>query len=230
MTSLSVRPRSRWAFLAPFTVLPILPVIVIGLLPGSSNASRPLSPPVPFEVTSLAPQPLVLPVEVREFVTVSLYNVNRRETGTFVLPLDGRLEPEQAKTFGFFFRDRRTGRHGPMAETTVAILADLAKTFPGQTIEIVSGWRAPPNGAPHSKHFRGRAIDLRIPGVKTAYVRDHLWLKHRHVGVGYYPHQNFVHVDTRPEERDTAWISRREGAPNRYHPRWARRLLPKTIY
>jgi uncharacterized protein YcbK (DUF882 family) len=162
-------------------------------------------------------------------VEVELYNLHRREAGAFLLPLDGKLDADAAKEFGRFFRDKRTGRHGPMGQGTVAILADLAKTFPGKTIHVVSGWRAPPNGAPHSKHFRGRAVDLRIPGVKIGQVRDHLWLKHRHVGVGFYPSQRFIHVDSRPEETDMAWTSRREGAPNRYHPAWAERLLPDLL-
>ena len=230
MTNLRVTPQSRWALMAPLGILPLLPIVLIGL-PRVSGASASRPAEFPQELTPLpSPEPVVTPLPVRETVSVSLYNVNNREHATFELPLDGKLAPEEAQVIGHFFRDHRSGRHGPMAEDTLVILADLARTFPGHTIEIVSGWRAPPNGAPHSKHFRGRAIDLRIPGVKTALVRDHAWLKHLHVGVGYYAHQNFVHVDSRPEQRDTAWISRREGAPNRYHPRWATRLLPRDLY
>ena len=231
MTNVRVTPQSRWALMAPLGILALLPIVLIGL-PGSSSASsnRPVSAQKETSPAVPAEQPLVTSLPVREMVPVSLYNVNNKESATFELPLDGKLDSEQAKAVGRFFRCRRTGRHGPMGEGTVAILADLAKTFPGNTIHVVSGWRAPPNGVPHSKHFRGRAIDLRIPGVKTAKVRDHLWLKHLHVGVGYYPRQDFIHVDSRPEQRDAAWISRYEGAPNRYHPRWATRLLPHDVY
>ena len=230
MTNLRVTKQSRLALMAPLGILPLLPIVLIGLprISGAS-ASRPIEPRELAPVPSATP-PLVIPLPVRETVSVSLYNVNNREQATFVLPLDGKLDAQQAATVGHFFRDHRSGRHGPMAEATLAILADLAKTFPGHTIEVVSGWRAPPRGVPHSKHFRGRAIDLRIPGVKTALVRDHAWLKHLHIGVGYYAHQDFIHVDSRPDQPDTAWISRREGSPNRYHPHWATRIVPRGLY
>jgi uncharacterized protein YcbK (DUF882 family) len=110
-----------------------------------------------------------------------------------------------------------------MAPGLVSIVADLGAHYPGQVIEVVSGYRAPPYGAPHSKHFSGHAMDLRVRGARTAKVRDYLWTHHHHVGVGHYVRQNFIHVDYRPRDPDIAWTSRHAGAPYHYHPRWARR-------
>jgi uncharacterized protein YcbK (DUF882 family) len=48
--------------------------------------------------------------------------------------------------------------------------------------------------AEHSQHMLGEAIDIRIPGVPTARLRDAALSLHRG-GVGYYPQSGFVHVD-----------------------------------
>jgi uncharacterized protein YcbK (DUF882 family) len=42
--------------------------------------------------------------------------------------------------------------------------------------------------------MQAKAIDIRIPGVPTAKVRDAALALHRG-GVGYYEQSNFVHVD-----------------------------------
>jgi uncharacterized protein YcbK (DUF882 family) len=42
--------------------------------------------------------------------------------------------------------------------------------------------------------MQAMAIDIRVPGVPTARVRDAALALHRG-GVGYYPASDFVHVD-----------------------------------
>lgn len=163
-------------------------------------------------------EPLPVPT-----VAVSLKNVNTDESATFQVGKYGEVTPDQARTINQFFRCRRTGRTRPMAPGVLALLADVAARWPGRTIEVISGFRAPPYGAPHSKHFRGHAIDLRVRGVRTALLRDHLWRSHHQVGVGHYPSTNFVHMDWRPGEPDTAWTAADEEGTPVYHPRWARK-------
>jgi uncharacterized protein YcbK (DUF882 family) len=48
--------------------------------------------------------------------------------------------------------------------------------------------------ASHSLHMQGEAIDIRIPGVTMAALRDAALSLHRG-GVGYYPDSRFVHED-----------------------------------
>jgi uncharacterized protein YcbK (DUF882 family) len=48
--------------------------------------------------------------------------------------------------------------------------------------------------AQHSLHMQAMAIDIRVPGVPTARVRDAALALHRG-GVGYYAASDFVHVD-----------------------------------
>jgi uncharacterized protein YcbK (DUF882 family) len=49
--------------------------------------------------------------------------------------------------------------------------------------------------ATHSLHMDGKAIDIRVPGIKLEHLRDKA--KSLKIGgVGFYPGSNFVHVDT----------------------------------
>jgi len=154
---------------------------------------------------------------------VHVYNSNTREYATFHIDATGHYPAEEKQSVKHLFRCRRTGRRHKMHPRVLRILADLAARYPGHTIEIVSGYRAPPYGVPKSKHFHGRAIDLRVQGVKTTEVRDYLWRNYRHVGVGHYRGQNFIHVDHRPGYKKTAWSSRRRNAPYRFRPKWSRK-------
>jgi uncharacterized protein YcbK (DUF882 family) len=163
------------------------------------------------------------------YVKVRLERLSASKITTINLPLNGQVGPDEAKTIAFLFRCRRTGRQRSIAPGVLALLADVATHWPDRPIQIVSGFRAPPFGAPHSKHFKGQAIDLRIPGVRTAVLRDYIWREHHEVGVGFYQRENFVHMDSRPGEQDSAWTGSDEGGPQEYNPRWAvkaRRVSP----
>jgi uncharacterized protein YcbK (DUF882 family) len=177
---------------------------------------------------SIEPEPSVERPDV-PYVAVRLEIVNTLEVASINLPLDGQLGPNAAREISYLFRCRRTGRQGQIAPQALAMLAHVATQWPDRTIQIVSGFRAPPFGAPHSKHFKGHAIDLRIRGVRTSRLRDFIWREHHEVGVGFYAKENFVHMDWRPGEQDRAWTGSEEGGPEEYNPRWAwkaRRALP----
>lgn len=157
---------------------------------------------------------------------VDVYNVNTRETATFYIDEQGALQdPAEVRSMKHIFRCRRTGKRRKMHPGILRILADVARQYPGRTIEIVSAYRAPPYGVRNSKHFHGRAIDLRVRGVKITELRDYLFRHHEHVGVGWYRGQNFVHVDYRPGNHKLGWTSPRRGAAYRFHPKWSRRIL-----
>jgi uncharacterized protein YcbK (DUF882 family) len=76
---------------------------------------------------------------------------------------------------------------------------------PGAEIDVVCGYRTPGSNeflrshtdgvAKNSLHIQAQAIDLRIPGIETQRLRDIAISLHRG-GVGYYPHADFIHVDT----------------------------------
>jgi uncharacterized protein YcbK (DUF882 family) len=154
--------------------------------------------------------------------------MNRQETETFDLrDRTGAVKPDALKAFSHFVRCWRTEREKQMHPRTVEIVTRVAEQFHVDSIDVVSGYRARPFGAPHSKHFLGRAMDIHVPGVKAKKVAAWVWKNFRHVGVGYYPRQDFVHIDTR--EDDVRWVdtaTHGESAHARYYTRAAGELLP----
>ena len=88
------------------------------------------------------------------------------------------------------------------------LLHDLTASLndPRGEIDVVCGYRTPLSNeflrtrsahtgvARHSLHMQAEAIDIRLPGISTAAVRDAAVRLHRG-GVGYYRNSNFVHVD-----------------------------------
>ncbi len=86
------------------------------------------------------------------------------------------------------------------------ILAKLNR--PSSMIEILSAYRTQEtndalrasgttNAAEHSQHIEAKAMDIRVPGVPAANLRDAA-LSLGAGGVGYYPKSQFIHVDTGP--------------------------------
>lgn len=74
-------------------------------------------------------------------------------------------------------------------------------------IQIICGYRSPSTNAAmrrkskgvasNSFHMKGQAIDFRIDGVPLAKLHQTALNLHNG-GVGYYPHSNFIHIDTGP--------------------------------
>lgn len=236
---MSMNPAAK----AVLYALPLIPLTV-----SASIISDELRNPPALSVRAPAPEPMMAPVvdrslasadsqrpiekmaaPARETVRLKLANANNLlEQLEIEIPADGMVEPETALVLKDFFHCRRSARRHEMSAGVLSLLADVAKRFPGRTIEVISGYRAKPYGAPKSKHFKGNAIDLRVRGVKLSAVRDAMWVTHQHIGLGWYPESNFIHVDFRPEETEIAWSARGEGAKYRYHPSWAYRAKAKA--
>ena len=206
-------------------LIPGLPLSIAHTAPKSPppNAPQPTDAEAPPSASEKVPGAVLIQSLPSREVHVTVANVNTDESATFSVGVNGRTRVEQAAAIERFFRCRRTGRHKPLADSVLALLADIAQRWPGKVIEVVSGYRAPPFGVRHSKHFAGHAIDLRVRGVRTSKVRDFVWREHHEVGVGHYAVQNFVHVDSRPGDNDTAWSAPHEDSPPQYSPRWAKR-------
>jgi hypothetical protein len=97
-------------------------------------------------------------------------------------------------------------------------LQAIASEFPGHTITVVSGYRPGGTGA---YHRHGKAIDVRVEGVKTetlaTFCRSLL-----DTGCGYYPNGGFVHVDVRPKGTGHVyWIDAAgPGEPSQFVSSW----------
>jgi uncharacterized protein YcbK (DUF882 family) len=162
---------------------------------------------------------LAVDAHVSSPVEVVLHDANRRGVEvTVVIRRDGTADPETTKQLTHLFRCR-SEREKAIATRTLAMLADVSDHFEGKPIEFVSGYRVTAKEPADSPHRAGRAVDFRIKGVSLRELRDYIWQHHAGVGVGWYPSENFVHLDSRPVKEDIAWTFIR--GTNHYNPTWA---------
>ena len=123
------------------------------------------------------------------------------------LDQNGRRIPEASDKIKHLFRCRLTGRETKIPENLIDILYALQKKFDNKTIIIVCGYRSPKLNsalthnsgkvAKKSLHMKGLAADIRIDGVLTSTLKKAAKAL-KAGGVGYYPVDNFVHVDIGP--------------------------------
>lgn len=105
-----------------------------------------------------------------------------------------------------FLRDHRTGDVHHYDPHLLDLLSDLERSVgrPLAEIDIICGYRSPWSNeflrthtsgvAKNSLHMQAEAIDIRLPGTRTAALRDAALALHRG-GVGYYAKSDFLHVD-----------------------------------
>ncbi len=120
--------------------------------------------------------------------------------------------PDGMARLNYFLRDHRTQAESTYDPKEFDLLHSLMSRLgrPDGVIDIVCGYRTPWSNAflrkesastgvaEHSQHMLAKAIDIRVPGVATARLRDAALSLHGG-GVGYYPVSEFVHVDVGPE-------------------------------
>ena len=106
----------------------------------------------------------------------------------------------------YLLRDFRTDDICPIDTALLDQLFDLKQTLGlNKPFHIISGYRSPFTNAQlrkhshgvaeHSFHMQGRAIDIRVEGVSSKTIRNAA-LTMAQGGVGYYPRNNFVHLDS----------------------------------
>ena len=140
-----------------------------------------------------------------------LHHLHTGESLDVVYRIGDQYVPEAIAKLNYFLRDHRTNdvSHYDPKEFDVLhdVMARLGRS--NETIDIVCGYRTPWSNnflrtrsavtgvAQHSQHMLAKAIDIRVPGVATAALRDVALSLHAG-GVGYYPVSQFVHVDVGP--------------------------------
>jgi hypothetical protein len=100
------------------------------------------------------------------------------------------------------------------------VLARVTHRWPGHRVEIVSGYR--PSSNPHAgtRHAHARALDFRVVGVSRESLRDFARTLPL-LGVGYYPHSVFVHVDIRDASEGSArWTDYSEPGERPRYGHW----------
>lgn len=136
-----------------------------------------------------------------------LFNTHTNERIDTVYRRGDEYIPGALARLDYFLRDHNTNEVRHFDPRLYDILSDLTRSIghPGGEIDIVCGYRtsstnaslrAHTNGvAKNSLHIQAEAIDLRMPGVNTLKLRKAALALARG-GVGYYPHSDFIHVDT----------------------------------
>jgi uncharacterized protein YcbK (DUF882 family) len=139
--------------------------------------------------------------------TLQLYNTHTNEKIDIVYRRGDQYIQSALAKLDYFLRDHNTNEVRHFDPRLYDILSDLTASVghPGGEIDIVCGYRtnstnaalrAHTNGvAKNSLHIQAEAIDLRMPGVNTLKLRKAALALARG-GVGYYPHSDFIHVDT----------------------------------
>lgn len=126
---------------------------------------------------------------------------------SLVYAVDDRYIPDALTSLNRFLRDHYSGQIGSIDPQLFDLLHRLQLTLGcDEPFHVISGYRCPETNqtlkstrgggvAKHSLHMDGKAIDVRLPGVPLADVRDAA-LELKLGGVGYYQRDQFVHVDT----------------------------------
>jgi uncharacterized protein YcbK (DUF882 family) len=137
---------------------------------------------------------------------LSLFHTHSGRHLTVVYRRGNEYVPEGLAELDEFLRDHRTGDVRHYDPRVFDLLHDLTARVgePDGEVNVVCGYRTPWSNnflrthghgvAQHSLHMQAMAIDIRLPGVPTAELRDAALAMHRG-GVGYYRASDFVHVD-----------------------------------
>jgi len=136
---------------------------------------------------------------------LSFYNTHTGESAAIEYCRDGCVIPDSLEKIDHILRDHRTGETKPIDVGLLDLLNTLARTLPADApFHVISGYRSPDTNAmlrkagggvaSNSLHLVGKAIDIRVPGIKlrTLYKTA---IELRGGGVGIYPGSDFVHVD-----------------------------------
>jgi uncharacterized protein YcbK (DUF882 family) len=151
-----------------------------------------------------------------ERFVLHLHHLHTGEKLDIVYKIGNSYIPGAIEKLNYFLRDHRTNdvSHYDVKEFDLlhSVMAKLGKS--NDVIDIVCGYRTPWSNeylrgraavtgvAKNSQHTLAKAIDIRVPGVATARLRDIAMSLHGG-GVGYYPVSQFVHLDVGPERHWT---------------------------
>ena len=141
---------------------------------------------------------------------LAFFNTHTGERLTATYCCDGAYQPEALHKIDVILRDFRANEIKPIDPALLDLLHELQGTLGSDApYHVISGYRSAQTNAllraqgggagsgvaSGSMHVFGKAIDIRIPGVKLADLREAA-RSLKLGGVGFYPSSNFVHVDT----------------------------------
>jgi len=166
---------------------------------------------------SLLPKPVKASLETlaresaeeKDVRALAFHNTHTNERIESVYSVAGRYQQPGLTAIDWILRDHRTGdvaRIDPRLLDLLHLLKEQAAGAGSPAVfEVVSGYRSPRSNqmlrlrsgavARHSLHLKGMAADVRLAGVPLRTLHAAA-LGLERGGVGYYPGDDFLHVDT----------------------------------
>jgi uncharacterized protein YcbK (DUF882 family) len=139
--------------------------------------------------------------------SLDLYHAHTRESLRITFKRDGVFDSDALAKLNHFLRDWRNDDQTSMSPHLFDIVWYVYREVGAtESVKVVSAYRSPGTNAmlarrsravaKNSQHMRGNALDMHIPGVSMAKVRE-LGMRLQRGGVGYYPTAGspFVHLD-----------------------------------
>jgi uncharacterized protein YcbK (DUF882 family) len=138
---------------------------------------------------------------------VALYVESSGEKLSLTYYESGQYLPDALREVNRLLRDQQNGDVHRIDPELLDQLYQLKGVLgmSKKPFHVLSAYRSPETNARMHRHSRGvaskslhmsgKAVDIRIEGMKTRTIRDAA-LTLAQGGVGYYPHANFVHIDT----------------------------------
>lgn len=136
---------------------------------------------------------------------IDLHNLHTGEKVALAYWVEGDYVAESLAEINRVLRDHRTNQVAAIDPGLLDLLHRVTLAVgASQPFEIISGYRSPASNqmltentggvAKRSLHMEGKAIDVRLPGIPLANLRQ-AGILLQGGGVGYYPESNFVHLD-----------------------------------
>ncbi len=138
--------------------------------------------------------------------SLSFYNIHTDQRLDLEYAYGRVYDAEALNRIDYFLRDFRTDEVHVIDCRLLDLLWSIQQTLCRKGwFEVISGYRSPVTNkllrshttgvAKKSLHMKGRAIDVRLPGVATRSLQQ-CAVHFKRGGVGYYPKSDFVHLDT----------------------------------
>ncbi len=139
---------------------------------------------------------------------LTLINGATQEEATVDYWVKGRYVVDALRSVSHLLRDSHDGTVHVIDPRLVDLMFGIFRmTGTCSPVQVVCGYRSPRTNASlrihhrgvasHSLHMQGKAVDIRMSGCGLGSLHSAA-LALRAGGVGYYPHSNFIHIDTGP--------------------------------
>ena len=147
------------------------------------------------------------PGQAQDARQLSFNHLHTHERIALVYARGEQFVPPALTSLNHFLRDHYSGEVGVMDPELYNVLHGVRRALGTELpYDVISGYRSPHTNetlrttrgggvANRSLHMDGKAMDVRLPGVPLAELRDAA-VSLQAGGVGYYESDDFVHIDT----------------------------------